>query len=51
MVDKVDFKFISQLEGGRATTGHVPAAGVSSSGVTIATGFDLGQPMLWTLRL
>lgn len=43
MVDKVDFKFISQLEGGRATTGYVPAAGVSSSGVTIATGFDLGQ--------
>ena len=31
------------LEGGCKTTGYVPASSVSKSGVTIATGFDLGQ--------
>lgn len=31
------------MEGGSKTTGYVPAAGVSQSGVTIGTGFDLGQ--------
>ncbi len=39
----VDYAFLSELEGGCRTTGYVPAAGVSRSGVTIATGFDLGQ--------
>ena len=43
MPDKIDYKFISDLEGGSKTTGYVPAASVSKSGVTIATGFDLGQ--------
>lgn len=43
MVDKVNYKFLSELEGGRRTVGYVPANNVSSSGVTIATGFDLGQ--------
>ena len=43
MPDKIDYKFLSGLEGGSKTTGYVPAAGVSNSGVTIATGFDLGQ--------
>lgn len=43
MPDLIDYSFLSDLEGGRATKGYVPAAGVSKSGVTIATGFDLGQ--------
>jgi hypothetical protein len=43
MPDRIDYKFISDLEGGSKTSGYVPAAGVSKSGVTIATGFDLGQ--------
>jgi hypothetical protein len=43
MMDMIDYKFISDLEGGSATKGYVPAATVSRSGVTIATGFDLGQ--------
>ena len=43
MPDKIDYKFISDLEGGSKTTGYVPAASVSKSGITIATGFDLGQ--------
>lgn len=38
----IDFDFIATLEGGCRVTGYVPAAGVSQSGVTIATGFDLG---------
>lgn len=43
MPENIDYKFLSALEGGSKTTGYVPAAGVSKSGVTIATGFDLGQ--------
>jgi GH24 family phage-related lysozyme (muramidase) len=43
MSDSIDYSFLSDLEGGSQTTGYVPAAGVSKSGVTIATGFDLGQ--------
>ena len=43
MPESVDYKFLSDLEGGSKTIGYVPAAGVSKSGVTIATGFDLGQ--------
>ena len=43
MADKIDFEFLSNLEGGCQTVGYVPAAGLSKSGVTIATGFDLGQ--------
>ena len=43
MPENVDYKFLSNLEGGSKTTGYVPAASVSNSGVTIATGFDLGQ--------
>lgn len=38
----IDYKFISELEGGSKTSGYVPAVGISRSGVTIATGFDLG---------
>lgn len=43
MPENIDYKFLSDLEGGSRTTGYVPAASVSKSGVTIATGFDLGQ--------
>ena len=40
---KVNFKFIAALEGGPQLTGYVPDAKHSNSGVTIATGFDIGQ--------
>ena len=40
---KVNFGFISGLEGGPTCTGYVPDPMHSKSGVTIATGFDLGQ--------
>ncbi len=43
MPEKIDYKFLSDLEGGSKARGYVPAAGVSKSGVTVATGFDLGQ--------
>ena len=43
MPDRIDYSFISGREGGRATIAYVPAAAVSSSGITLATGFDLGQ--------
>ena len=43
MPENVDYEFLSELEGGSKTAGYVPAAGVSKSGVTIATGYDLGQ--------
>ncbi len=43
MTDLIDYAFLSELEGGSQTTGYVPASSVSKSGVTIATGFDLGQ--------
>lgn len=38
----IDDNFISLCEGGRKKQGYVPAAATSKSGVTIATGFDLG---------
>ncbi len=40
---KVNFGFISGLEGGPILRGYVPDPKQSNSGVTIATGFDLGQ--------
>lgn len=43
MPDNINFDFISRLEGGRKLRGYVPAINASESGVTIATGFDLGQ--------
>lgn len=43
MNTKVNFGFISGLEGGRITRGYVPDPEHSRSGVTVATGFDLGQ--------
>ena len=43
MFDEIDYSFLSELEGGSKINGYLPAVGVSKSGVTIATGFDLGQ--------
>tara|TARA_Y100000782_G_scaffold114006_1_gene148716 strand:- start:2691 stop:3248 length:558 start_codon:yes stop_codon:yes gene_type:complete len=40
---KVNYSFISELEGGAQIEGYVPDAANSKSGVTIATGFDIGQ--------
>jgi hypothetical protein len=40
-VSDIDFDFISKLEGGQRLDAYVPA-GSSKSGVTVATGFDLG---------
>jgi len=39
---KIDFNFISRLEGS-SCTGYVPDPKNSQSGVTIASGFDIGQ--------
>ncbi|CAN7500326.1 pesticin C-terminus-like muramidase [Acidovorax sp. Leaf78] len=43
MPDLIDYSFLSDLEGGRRTKAYVPASETSKSGVTVATGFDLGQ--------
>lgn len=43
MPENIDWEFIASLEGKGVTTGYVPDAAGSKSGVTIATGFDLGQ--------
>ncbi len=43
MPSQIDYDFISERAGGSVTDGYVPASQVSKSGVTIATGFDLGQ--------
>lgn len=40
---KVNYSFISELEGGAQLIGYVPDVANSKSGVTIATGFDIGQ--------
>ncbi len=42
MSNNIDYDFISVLEGGQHLEGYVPAENQSKSGVTIATGFDLG---------
>lgn len=39
---EVDYEFLSKLEGGCRTGGYIPDLEKSKSGVTIATGFDLG---------
>ena len=43
MTDKIDYNFISDREGGRKLFAYVPDSRDSRSGVTVATGFDLGQ--------
>jgi hypothetical protein len=42
MPENIDYSFLSAREGGCKTTGYVPVSSKSSSGVTVATGFDLG---------
>ena len=42
MPENIDYSFLSAREGGCKTTGYVPMSSKSSSGVTVATGFDLG---------
>jgi hypothetical protein len=51
MPENIDYSFLSNLEGGCKTKGYVPAAKKSKSGVTIATGFDLGQRSESDLKL
>ncbi|MDK2597901.1 pesticin C-terminus-like muramidase [Pseudoalteromonas obscura] len=43
MALNINYAFIAGLEGGQHLTGYVPDAAGSRSGVTIATGFDIGQ--------
>ena len=43
MPDLIDWNFIAPLEGDLVLQGYVPDAANSRSGVTIATGFDIGQ--------
>lgn len=43
MPESIDWEFIASLEGKRVLKGYVPLPEKSKSGVTIATGFDLGQ--------
>jgi hypothetical protein len=51
---QIDLDFISRLEGGRQTSGYVPRKDngeiAGQSGVTIATGFDLGARSADDLR-
>jgi len=42
-MSNINFIFISELEGGTTCKGYVPDADNSKSGVTVATGFDIGQ--------
>lgn len=48
--NNINFFFISDLEGGRRTKGYVPVARLSQSGVTLATGVDLGQRNVQDLK-
>ena len=43
MPNLIDYAFLSEREGGRKLDGYVPNPRGSKSGVTVATGFDLGQ--------
>lgn len=49
-MSNVDFDFIKAQEGRAITKGYVPDAKGSKSGVTIASGFDLGQRSLDDLK-
>lgn len=42
-MSNIDWDFIGELEGKRILNGYVPTTKNMKSGVTIATGFDLGQ--------
>lgn len=50
MPNLIDYSFLSAREGGVRLHGYVPAPADSKSGVTIATGFDLGQRNKTDLR-
>jgi hypothetical protein len=50
-MSKINFDFISKLEGGATCKGYVPDAANSKSGVTVATGFDIGQRSRNDLRM
>ena len=47
---RVDFEFISKLEGGCSKFGYVPESEKTPSGVTIASGLDLGSRNLADLN-
>jgi hypothetical protein len=51
MSDAIDWQFIGTLEGQSVLTGYVPDPTISHSGVTIATGVDLGQLTQQALRM
>lgn len=45
-MEKIDFKFVAAKEGGQILEGYVPqqnGIAIGNSGVTVATGVDLGQ--------
>ena len=46
----IDFAFISSCEGGQRLKAYVPDPEHSESGVTLATGFDLGCRDIAALR-
>lgn len=50
MPDNIDWKFIANEEGAKILVGYVPVPDTSQSGVTIASGFDLGQHNLSDLK-
>jgi hypothetical protein len=43
MTQAIDWTFIGKLEGAGIARGYVPNPSTSISGVTVATGFDIGQ--------
>lgn len=43
MTAGIDWTFIGKLEGAGIARGYVPNPSTSNSGVTVATGFDIGQ--------
>jgi hypothetical protein len=43
MPQAIDWTFIGKLEGAGIARGYVPNPSTSNSGVTVATGFDIGQ--------
>lgn len=50
MPDSIDWKFIANEEGEKKLKGYVPLPKTSKSGVTISTGFDLGQHNEYDLK-
>lgn len=50
MPESIDWKFIANEEGEKVLKGYVPLPEKSKSGVTIASGFDLGQHNEYDLK-